>query len=87
MKDEQKPEDLENLSENEIDDESDLDDLVTVAEAARILKLRRTTLDHYRCQGRGPIYRKHGGRVFYKRRSLRAWSRRNRFESTSKRVR
>ena len=87
MQEDRKTDDLENLPDFEDDDEADLDDLVTVAEAAQILKLKRTTLDHYRCQGRGPIYRKHGGRVFYKRRSLRAWSRRNRFASTSKRVR
>ena len=43
-------EDLENLPDFENDDEADLDDLVTVAEAAEILKLKRTTLDHYRCR-------------------------------------
>ena len=62
-------------------------ELLTVEEAAAFLRLRRSTLDHYRCQGRGPIYRKHGARVFYPKASLIAWSERNTYASTSERIR
>lgn len=61
-------------------------DLFSVVEAANFLRLKRSTLDHYRCEGRGPIYRKHGARVFYTRASLMAWSERQMFSSTSVRV-
>ena len=73
----------------EFDDkeDDDLDQLFTVDEAARELRMGKSTLNHYRCEGRGPIYRKHGSRVFYTKRSLRRWSRRDRYKSTSQRVR
>ena len=61
-------------------------DLFNVVEAANFLRLKRSTLDHYRCEGRGPIYRKHGARVYYTRASLMAWSERQMFSSTSTRV-
>ena len=64
----------------------DGDELFNVKEAANYLRLKRSTLDHYRCEGRGPIYRKHGARVFYTRKSLDDWSNRNAFVSTSERV-
>lgn len=67
-------------------EEEDWDDLVSVAEAATLLKLKRSTLDHYRCEGRGPVYRKHGGRVFYSRKILIAWSKRHTYQSTSERI-
>lgn len=76
-----KPDDLD------FDDDTDLDQLLTVREAAAMLRIGRSTLNHYRCEGRGPIYRKHGARVFYTKRSLLRWSRRDRFRSTSQRVR
>lgn len=61
--------------------------LMDVKEAAAFLRLTRSTLDHYRCEGRGPIYRKHGTRVFYTRESLLAWSAGNAFKSTAQRHR
>lgn len=60
--------------------------LLNVEEAAAFLRLRRSTLDHYRCEGRGPIYRKHGARVFYTKASLIEWSERRQFSSTSSRI-
>lgn len=69
------------------EDDTDLDQLFTVAEAAKLLRIGRSTLNHYRCEGRGPVYRKHGARVFYTKRSLLRWSRRARYRSTSQRVR
>jgi Helix-turn-helix domain len=62
-------------------------ELLTVEEAAAFLRLKRSTLDHYRCEGRGPVYRKHGARVFYPKTSLIAWSERNAYASTSQRIR
>ena len=61
-------------------------ELLTVVEAAEFLRLRRSTLDHYRCEGRCPVYRKHGARVFYPKTSLIAWSERNSYASTSERI-
>jgi hypothetical protein len=66
---------------------SGLQDLLTVEEAADFLRLRRTTLDHYRCDGRGPTYRKHGARVFYPKQELILWSERNAYASTSEKIR
>ncbi len=60
--------------------------LLNVQEAAAFLRLTRSTLDHYRCEGKGPIYRKHGTRVFYTRASLIDWSGRREFSSTSSRA-
>ena len=60
--------------------------LLNVQEAAAFLRLTRSTLDHYRCEGKGPIYRKHGTRVFYTRASLIDWSGRREFSSASSRA-
>ena len=62
-------------------------ELLSVEEAAEFLRLKRSTLDHYRCEGRGPIYRKHGARVFYPKPDLIRWSERNSYASTSERIR
>lgn len=55
-----------------------------VIEAAQYLGIKRSTLDHYRCDGRGPKYRKHGWRVFYARGELDRWSDRRQYQSTTK---
>lgn len=81
------PEESGERDDIDYDDDTDLDQLLTVREAAAMLRIGRSTLNHYRCEGRGPIYRKHGARVFYTKRSLLRWSRRDRFRSTSQRVR
>ena len=62
-------------------------ELLSVEEAAKFLRLKRSTLDHYRCEGRGPIYRKHGARVFYPKPDLIRWSERNSYASTAERLR
>jgi hypothetical protein len=84
---EEQPDEPGKKDELDFDDDTDLDQLMTVREAAAILRIGRSTLNHYRCEGRGPIYRKHGARVFYTKRSLLRWSRRDRYRSTSQRVR
>ena len=57
---------------------------LSVVEAARYLGIRRSTLDHYRCEGRGPRYRKHGWRVFYTREELDRWSKAREYRSTGR---
>jgi hypothetical protein len=47
---------------------------LTTAEAAAFLRLKKHTLENMRSQGIGPPFRKHGGRVFYHRDELSAWS-------------
>lgn len=48
--------------------------LLTIAEAAEILKLKRHTLENMRWQGTGPPFSKHGGRIFYRHDELKEWS-------------
>ncbi len=60
--------------------------LMTTAQAAQFLKLSQTTLCHYRCQGRGPIYRKHGWRIFYTRSDLVNWSENQRWSATDNKL-
>lgn len=43
-------------------------------EAAQYLRLMPRTLNNMRWRGEGPIYRKHGGRVFYHIKDLATWS-------------
>lgn len=62
-------------------------DLMTPGEAAKFLHLSPITLSHYRYQGRGPVYRKHGWRVFYLKTDLLAWSERQRWASTAEPLR
>ncbi|MFC7293011.1 helix-turn-helix domain-containing protein [Hirschia litorea] len=62
-------------------------DLLTTAQAAEFLKLSETTLCHYRCQGKGPIYRKHGWRIFYTKSDLIDWSEKQRWSSTFNKLR
>lgn len=69
------------------DGQGDWPELLNVTEAAEFLRLTRSTLDHYRCDGRGPVYRKHGARVFYPMPELIAWSERNAYASTSEKIR
>ncbi|MGF1622345.1 MAG: helix-turn-helix domain-containing protein [Rhodomicrobiaceae bacterium] len=49
-------------------------DFLTIAEAADLLRVHRRTLDNMRWRGTGPIFRRHGGRIVYKRDELLAWS-------------
>jgi excisionase family DNA binding protein len=59
---------------------------LSVAEAAQYLRLKRRTLDNLRWSGGGPKYRKHGGRVLYRRDDLEAWSQAREYRSTSVRA-
>ncbi len=45
-----------------------------VAEAAEALRMAKRTLDNHRCKGTGPKFRRHGGRIVYRRCDLLEWS-------------
>lgn len=60
---------------------------LSVEEAADYLGVNRSTLDHYRWNGGGPRYRKHGGRVKYTVADLDQWSENRQFQDTATRVR
>ena len=62
---------------------SELPELLSTKEAAAFLRLSPITLSHYRTQGRGPQYRKHGWRIFYPKPALIAWSERHAYAWTS----
>lgn len=64
----------------------ELPELLSASEAADFLNLSPITLSHYRCQGRGPIYRKHGWRIFYAKPDLVDWSNRQTWSSTSEKL-
>lgn len=57
--------------------------LLTTAEAAEFLRLRKHTLENMRWQGTGPFFRKLGGRVFYHRADLKEWCDQARRRSSS----
>lgn len=59
---------------------------LTVTEAAAYLRLKPRTLDNMRCNGSGPIYTKHGGRIFYSLRDVMAWSSGRRRRSTAEKA-
>ena len=52
-------------------------------EAAEFLRISRRTLERWRIQGTGPIFRKHGRRVVYARDDLLKWTDNRKANSTS----
>jgi Helix-turn-helix domain len=57
--------------------------LLTTGEAAELLRLKPHTLENMRCEGTGPLFRKHGCRVFYLRSEIMAWSKQRRRQIAS----
>lgn len=55
-------------------------------EAALYLRCSVRALEHFRSDGGGPAYRKHGGSVVYHVHDLDRWSRLRRYSSTSKKT-
>ena len=53
---------------------SDPDDFLIIPEAAAELRMAKRTLDNHRWKGTGPKFRRHGGRIVYRRGDLLAWS-------------
>jgi hypothetical protein len=61
------------------DDESNDDStFLTIDETAKLLRIKRRTLDNLRWSGDGPPARRHGGRIIYHRREVLDWSERRR---------
>ena len=56
---------------------------LTVAEAATYLRLKKRTLDNMCWMGTGPMFRKHGGRIYYHFDELSRWSEDSRALSTA----
>jgi excisionase family DNA binding protein len=56
--------------------------LLTTKEAAEFLRLKPHTLENMRSDGKGPIFMKLGGRVFYHRADLKAYLRESRRRSS-----
>jgi excisionase family DNA binding protein len=56
--------------------------LLTTKEAAEELRLKPHTLENMRSDGKGPIFMKLGGRVFYHRADLKTWLRESRRRSS-----
>jgi excisionase family DNA binding protein len=56
--------------------------LLTTKEAAEFLRLKPHTLENMRSDGKGPIFMKLGGRVFYHRADLKTWLRESRRRSS-----
>lgn len=52
-------------------------------EAAKYLRITRRALENFRVTGKGPAYRKHGGRVVYHIDELDEWSQNRRYRSPS----
>ncbi len=49
-------------------------DFLIAAEAADVMRMAKRTLDNHRCKGTGPKFRRHGGRIVYRRCDLIEWS-------------
>jgi excisionase family DNA binding protein len=56
--------------------------LLTTKEAAEFLRLKPHTLENMRSEGKGPIFMKLGGRVFYHRADLKTWLKESRRRSS-----
>ena len=55
---------------------------LTTEEAAKYLRLTARALVHFRSDGGGPVYRKHGARVVYHLDDLNRWSASRRYADT-----
>ncbi len=66
--------------------DDDASPYLTVAEAAAYLRLKPRTLDNMRCNGIGPTYCKHGGRIRYAFEDIIAWSKASRRRSTAEKA-
>lgn len=49
-------------------------DFLTAAEAAEVMRMAKRTLDNHRSKRTGPTFRRHGGRIVYRRCDLLEWS-------------
>jgi hypothetical protein len=56
---------------------------LTVQEARAYFRLAKHTLDNMRWMGTGPMFRKHGGRIYDHVEEIKEWSLESRCKSTS----
>ncbi|MGE0180769.1 MAG: helix-turn-helix domain-containing protein [Parvularculaceae bacterium] len=59
---------------------------LSIDEAALYLRVTARALEHYRCDGGGPAYRKHGGSIVYHIHDLDRWSAQRRYSSTAQKA-
>ncbi len=59
---------------------------LSAKEAALYLRVSLRSLEHFRSEGGGPAYRKHGGTVVYHLQDLERWSARRRYKSTAEKA-
>jgi hypothetical protein len=59
---------------------------LSIDEAALYLRVTARALEHYRCEGGGPAYRKHGGSIVYHIHDLDRWSAQRRYSSTAQKA-
>lgn len=59
---------------------------LSIDEAALYLRVTARALEHFRGEGGGPAYRKHGGSIVYHILDLDCWSSLRRYSSTSKKA-
>jgi molybdenum cofactor biosynthesis enzyme MoaA len=79
----QKPDDNRECNTNSKIDNSNCSKLLTVKEAAEIIRVSKSYLDKLRLTGAGPTFHKIGSRVFYDIKDVNAWIGDRRFSSTS----
>ncbi len=65
---------------------ADKSPFLSIDEAALYLRVTARALEHFRGEGGGPAYRKHGGSIVYHIHDLDLWSSLRRFSSTSKKA-
>lgn len=61
-------------------------DFLIVAEAAEVMRMAKRTLDNHRSKGTGPKFRRHGGRIVYRRSDLLEWSEQRAARTAGKRI-
>ncbi len=59
---------------------------LSIDEAALYLRVTPRALEHFRGEGGGPDYRKHGGSIVYHKLDLDRWSAMRRFKSTAEKA-
>lgn len=59
---------------------------LSIDEAALYLRVTERALEHYRGEGGGPAYRKHGGSIVYHIHDLDRWSAQRRYSSTAQKA-
>lgn len=81
-----KPNEVRNSVKSRAKSRADKSPFLSIDEAALYLRVTARALEHFRGEGGGPAYRKHGGSIVYHIHDLDRWSSLRRYSSTSKRA-